>query len=108
MGQQKKLNFADRGKNFLEFKREMLIIQIQKYWNEYNIQQKDFFLYFRKVMLKLNETYKEMGKKNLNMISIINRIAGFKPLIDLRYKESGDYYSFHRLPVITRKTASSI
>ena len=87
MGQQKKLNFADRGKNFLEFKREMLIIQIQKYWNEYNIQQKDFFLNFRKVMLKLNETYKEMGKKNLNMISIINRIAGFKPLIDLRYKK---------------------
>ena len=83
---QKKLNFAERGKNFLEFKREQLIIQIQKYWKEYQLQQKEFFSLFRKAMLQLNATYKEMGKKNFNIISSISKIR-LKPMIDLKYKK---------------------
>jgi len=89
MGLQRKLIFAERGKDFLEFRREQIIKLINEYWKKYQIQQKDFFSLFRKLMLILNQTYKEMGKKNFNIINSISKIR-FEPQLILKYtKKAG-------------------
>lgn len=86
---QRKMIFAERGKEFLEFRREQIIKLINEYWKKYHIQQKGFFSLFRKVMLSLNQNYKEMGKKNFNLISSISKIR-FEPKIILSYvKKAG-------------------
>ncbi|MFX1239513.1 MAG: V-type ATP synthase subunit D [Promethearchaeota archaeon] len=78
----KKLQFALRGKNFLEFKRELLIMQIKNNFEKYKKLRSDFFSLFREIMLKLNQTYKEMGKNNLNLISQISTIQ-YKPRVNV-------------------------
>lgn len=86
---QRKMIFAERGKEFLEFRREQIIKLINEYWKKYHIQQKGFFSLFKKVMLLLNETYKEMGKKNFNIISSISKIR-LEPQFILKYvKKAG-------------------
>jgi len=86
---QNKLKFAEKGKDFLEFRREQLIKIINEYWNEYQTQQKEFLSLFRSVMLLLNQTYKEMGKKNFKIISSISKIR-FEPQLNLKYaKKAG-------------------
>jgi len=79
---QKKLNFAIRGKNFLEFKREMLMYQVKTNYNDYISYRKDFFKLFKNTMIKLNQTYQEMGKNTVNMISKISTIQ-YKPNISI-------------------------
>ncbi|MBN1800416.1 MAG: V-type ATP synthase subunit D [Candidatus Lokiarchaeota archaeon] len=78
----KKLQFALRGKNFLEFKRELLILQIKNNFENYKNLRKEFFSLFRETMLKLNQTYKEMGKNNLSLISQISTIQ-YKPRVSI-------------------------
>lgn len=78
----KKLQFALRGKNFLEFKRELLILQIKNNFETYKNLRKEFFSLFREIMIKLNQTYKEMGKNNLGLISQISTIQ-YKPRVSL-------------------------
>ena len=86
---QRKMIFAERGKDFLEFRREQIIKLINEYWKKYHIQQKGFFSLFKNVMLLLNETYKEMGKKNFNIISSISKIR-LEPQFILKYaKKAG-------------------
>ena len=87
---QKKLNFAVRGKNFLEYKREQIIFLIRKYWKDYKKTRQDFLKQYREVLVKLNQSYKEMGKRGINLISNVSKIQ-FKPSINVKYlKEYGN------------------
>ena len=82
------MNFANRGKNFLEYKRELLIFQMKKYFSTYQSNRNNFFELFKKTLIKLNQTYKEMGKKNLDLISKIS-IIQYNPSINIYHKKDG-------------------
>jgi len=84
MSLQKKLNFVLKGKNFLEFKQEQLTFQIRKFWNEYQGQRKKFLKIFVEVMIKLSNTYKEMGKNSFILVSNMSKLQ-FKPSIRVNY-----------------------
>jgi len=78
------LKFALKGENFLEFKLEQVIFQIKKYWDKYTAQHRIFLILFKELMIKLNQTYKEMGKKNFIMISKLSKIQ-FKTSVNVKY-----------------------
>ncbi|MFW9821674.1 MAG: V-type ATP synthase subunit D [Candidatus Thorarchaeota archaeon] len=84
MNLQKRLNFGVKGVSFLELKQEQLIFEIKNLWNDYKRLRKKFLNLLIEVMIKLNETYKEMGKNNFKIISSLSKIQ-FKPLINIRY-----------------------
>ena len=86
MGLIKRLNFAVKGETFLEFKREQLMFRIKQIWNEYNEIRSNFLSLFKQSLVKLNQTYKEMGKYNLKLISKLS-IIQYKPIIDIQYKK---------------------
>ncbi|MFX1273932.1 MAG: V-type ATP synthase subunit D [Promethearchaeota archaeon] len=81
---QKRLSFARRGKNFLEFKREMLMFQVKKNYSDYVSYRNEFIQLFKNTLKKLNQTYKEMGKNNVIMISKISTIQ-YNPKIDIKH-----------------------
>ena len=90
---QKKKNFANRGKRFLEFKRELLMFQIRKHYNDYLKFRENFITLFKEAMAKLHQTYKEMGKNQLNLISKISKIQ-YKPHININFtKDIGIIFS---------------
>jgi V/A-type H+-transporting ATPase subunit D len=80
------LNFVTKGESFLEYKQEQLIQQIKSFWPIYKTSQKQFFNLYREALIKLNESYKEMGKREILMINKISRIQ-FTPIIDIKYKK---------------------
>ncbi len=80
---QKRLSFAVKGENFLEFRREQLIFQINHLWNDYITSRKEFLTVLRKSLRYLNQTYEEMGKNGLNLISKLSRIQ-YKPRINIQ------------------------
>ena len=82
----KRLNFAQKGVNFLELRREQLIILLHTIWKDYNKYRKEFLTHFKESMKLLNLTYKEMGKNELFLISNLSRIQ-YKPKVDLFYKK---------------------
>ncbi|MFX1456675.1 MAG: V-type ATP synthase subunit D [Promethearchaeota archaeon] len=84
MNLQKRLNFGVKGVSFLELKQEQLIFEIKNLWNDYKRLRKKFLNLLVEVMIKLNETYKEMGKNNFKIISSLSKIQ-FKPSITIRY-----------------------
>ncbi len=84
MNLQKRLNFAVKGKSFLEFKQEQLIFEIKNLWSDYKKQRKKFLNLLKEVMINLHQTYKEMGKNNVKMIGSLSKIQ-FKPTIDVTY-----------------------
>lgn len=87
---QKRLSFAKRGENFLEYKREQLIFQIRKNWKDYLSHRKKLLNEYRNVLINLNKNYKEMGKKNFRLISNVSRIQ-YKPLVYVSFiKEFGN------------------
>ncbi|MHA1488528.1 MAG: V-type ATP synthase subunit D [Promethearchaeota archaeon] len=89
---QKKLDFAVKGESFLEYTIEQLMIQIKIFWIDYQLQRKNFLNLFRKLLIELNQTYKEMGKNNVIKISKLSRIQ-YKTLIHLKYmKDKGSIY----------------
>ncbi|MFX0042884.1 MAG: V-type ATP synthase subunit D [Candidatus Hodarchaeota archaeon] len=89
MNLQKRLKFALKGENFLEYKREQLIQQIRKLWLDFESHRNNFIAIFRKSMIKLNQTYKEMGKRDFILISGISKLQ-LKPTIEIKYiKELG-------------------
>jgi len=88
---QKKLSFALKGEDFLEYKREHLISQMRSHWDDYLSHRKKFLEDFRKVLIKLNQNYKEMGKKAFILISNVSKIQ-YEPKITVRYiKEYGNF-----------------
>lgn len=86
---QKRLTFAVKGENFLEFRREQLIFQIKKLWKEYIELRNRFLSLFKHSLTKLNQSYEEMGKNSVILISKLSRIQ-YKPTINIQYiKKAG-------------------
>ena len=83
MSLQKRLAFAVKGESFLEFRREQLIFQINDLWNNYNEQRNEFLNLFKNSLIYLNQTYEEMGKNELILISKLSRIQ-YKPRISIK------------------------
>ena len=83
---QTKLNFAIKGKFFLGYNREQIIVQIKKLWPEYQTLKGDFLILFKKLILKLHETYSGMGKLKFIEISQISKLQ-HKPLISIKNKK---------------------
>jgi len=83
---QTKLNFAIKGKIFLGYNREQIIVQIKKLWPEYQTLKGDFLILFKKLILKLHETYSGMGKLKFIEISQISKLQ-HKPLISIKNKK---------------------
>lgn len=79
-----RLEFTEKGEDFLDYKRTELISEIRSVWTNYKNQRKKFLQIARKVLLTLNETYKEQGKRSVEMISQIGELQ-FDPRIDLKY-----------------------
>ena len=80
----KKLTFAVKGENFLKFKLEQLIYEIKENWDKY-IKNRDIFIdLYKETMIKLNQTYKEMGKRDFILISSLSKIQ-FQPKINIKY-----------------------
>jgi V/A-type H+-transporting ATPase subunit D len=80
----KRLVFAEKGENFLEFKREQLIFQIKKLFKDYLVYRKEFIKVYSEALRKLYQTYKEMGKRSLTLISKLSNIQ-FTPTINVQY-----------------------
>lgn len=80
----KRLNFTIKGENFLEFKREQIMSEIKTLYPEYLSLRKEFLKLYLEAMKKLYETYKEMGTRNLYLISKISKIQ-FAPKISITY-----------------------
>jgi len=81
---QKRLTFAVKGENFLKFKLEQIIFEIKKNWDNYLKQREIFLKLYKDTMLKLNQTYKEMGKREFNLISKLSKIQ-YNPTIAVNY-----------------------
>ena len=79
----KRLEFVEKGKEFLDFKRTELIQEIRRIWKTYKTQRSSFHDLFIDVVLKLNDTYMEQGKNSVILISKMSEIQ-FKPFFILK------------------------
>jgi len=84
MSLQKRLTFAVKGENFLKFKLEQIIFEIKKNWDNYLKQREIFLKLYKDTMIKLNQTYKEMGKRKFNSISKLSKIQ-YNPKITVNF-----------------------
>ena len=84
MNLNKRLNFAVKGENFLKFKLEQIMIEVKENWNNYIKNREIFIELYKETMITLNHTYKEMGKRNFNLISKLSKIQ-YKPKINIQY-----------------------
>jgi len=84
MSLQKRLTFAVKGENFLKFKLEQIIFEIKKNWDNYLEHREIFLKLYKDTMIKLNQTYKEMGKREFNSISKLSKIQ-YNPKISVNY-----------------------
>lgn len=80
------MKFIRKGENFLEYKEKQLMNQIKETWVDYKKYQSKFMELYRNVLLILNETYKEMGKSEVILISKISKIQ-FNPKININYQK---------------------
>lgn len=80
----KKLTFAVKGENFLKFKLEQIIYEIKENWDKYIKNREIFIDLYKETMIKLNQTYKEMGKRDFILISSLSKIQ-FQPKINIKY-----------------------
>jgi len=89
---EKKLGLAQKGATFLEFKREQLISQIKLKNQDYQNKLKEFLKIIKKSFIYMNEAYKEMGKRDVVLISNLSKIQ-YKPTIDVKFaKDIGISY----------------
>lgn len=87
----KKFKFASKGKQYLEFKQERLMREIKSLWPQYQKMRQKVLSLFKKSLLILNQTYKDMGKTEFEVISMISKIQ-YDPIIKLRFiKKIGGY-----------------
>jgi len=70
----------------LEFRREQLIIQIKKLWKDYKIQRRELLKLYKDTLSILIQTYEEMGKNEVNLISKLSKIQ-YKPRIRVQTKK---------------------
>jgi V/A-type H+-transporting ATPase subunit D len=83
---QKRLTFAVKGESFLEFRREQLTFQIKRLWEEFSEARAAFLTLFKQSLIKLNQTYKEMGKNGVHLISSLSRVQ-YNPKINIQYQK---------------------
>ncbi|TFG17981.1 MAG: V-type ATP synthase subunit D [Promethearchaeota archaeon] len=81
---EKKKSFAEKGKKFLEFKREQLNTEINTKWKSYLLSKDQFMGLFRKVVVLMHQTYKEMGKRDLLLISDMSKFQ-YYPKLSIQY-----------------------
>lgn len=81
---EERLEFVDKGKEFLDYKREQLIREIRNLWVDFRSQSRQYYKTLAKVMLKLNQTYQTMGKRNFIISSKMSQIQ-YKPEVDIKY-----------------------
>ena len=63
---------------------EQIVYEIKDKWNNY-IKNRDTFIdLYKETMIKLNQTYKEMGKRDFILISSLSKIQ-FQPKINIKY-----------------------
>ena len=62
MSLNKRLNFAVKGESFLKFKLEQIMIEVKENWKNYIRNREIFIELYKETMIKLNNTYIEMGK----------------------------------------------
>ncbi|MFX1388851.1 MAG: V-type ATP synthase subunit D [Promethearchaeota archaeon] len=110
----RRLDFAVKGQNFLEFRREQLILQIKKLWKEYKIQRRELIMLYKETLGSLIQTYEEMGKNEVNLISKFSKIQ-YKPRVNIQTKKKMgivitqvDYQLFQekKLPAYTFENTS--
>jgi V/A-type H+-transporting ATPase subunit D len=83
----KKLDIAEKGARFLEFKREQLNSLIKSNGIVYQDKLMQFLKIFKKVLVYLNEAYKEMGKRDLVLISSLSKIQ-YRPTVNITYAKN--------------------
>ncbi|MFX0166966.1 MAG: V-type ATP synthase subunit D [Candidatus Hodarchaeota archaeon] len=114
IGLQKRLVFAVRGETFLEYRREQLVFQIKRLGKEYLEIRKNFIDLFKQSLIKLNQTYEEMGKNGVVLISKLSRIQ-YKPMIDIQYQKkvgivvpkiNYEFFQEEKLPAYTFEDTS--
>ncbi|MFW9948791.1 MAG: V-type ATP synthase subunit D [Candidatus Thorarchaeota archaeon] len=84
MNLNKRLTFAVKGENFLKFKLEQIMIEVKENWKDYIKNREIFIELYKETMIKLNHTYKEMGKRNFILISKLSKLQ-YKPKIEVKY-----------------------
>jgi V/A-type H+-transporting ATPase subunit D len=89
---EKKLALAQKGATFLEFKREQLISQIKLKNQDYQNRLEEFLKIIKKSLIYMNEAYKEMGKRDVVLISKLSKIQ-YRPTINIKFaKDIGISY----------------
>ena len=63
---------------------EQIIYEIKENWDKYTKNRVIFINLYIETMIKLNQTYKEMGKRDFILISNLSKIQ-FQPKIDIKY-----------------------
>jgi V/A-type H+-transporting ATPase subunit D len=84
MSLNKRLMFAVKGENFLKFKLEQIMLEVKENWKNYIGNREIFVELYKETMIKLNQTYIEMGKRNFRLISNLSKLQ-YKPKIDIKY-----------------------
>ncbi|MHA1194513.1 MAG: V-type ATP synthase subunit D [Promethearchaeota archaeon] len=83
---QKRLEFAQKGEFFLEYKLEQLLFQIEKYKNVYQKYRNECLNLYKQTLRKLFESYEEMGKRAINLISNVSKIQ-YRPEVNIKYRK---------------------
>ena len=84
---EKKKGFAVKGEKFLEFKREQLNTEINSKWQSYLAAKENFLSLFKRVLILHHQTYKEMGKRDLLLISEMSKLQ-YSPELFIQYKNN--------------------
>ena len=60
------------------------MVEIKENWDSYLKSRETFIDLYKDTMIKLNQTYKEMGKREFSLISKLSKLQ-YKPKIDVKY-----------------------
>lgn len=60
------------------------MVEIKENWDNYLKSREIFIDLYKETMIKLHQTYKEMGKRDFSLISKLSKLQ-YKPTIDVKY-----------------------
>ena len=60
------------------------MVEIKENWDNYLESREIFINLYKETMIKLHQTYKEMGKRDFKLISKLSKLQ-YKPTIDVTY-----------------------
>ncbi|MBD3186545.1 V-type ATP synthase subunit D [Candidatus Bathyarchaeota archaeon] len=69
MNLQERLHFANQGREFLDYKRQELILEIKKRWTSYLETREEFSRIFKKSLKALNGVYMKFSKSSMVLLS---------------------------------------